>query len=556
MLILSVFIGFGGAYASIGFRYLINFIGNAFMLKKFSLEESSALHHEWGFLVIFIPVIGLFHSFLIIRYLASEARGHGVPEIMEANLFKGGKIRKRLVFLKALASALTIGAGGSVGREGPIAQMGAAFGSAIGQIFKVDKDTLRILLACGTTAGIAATFNTPIAAVVFSLELVVFEFKLRSFIPLVTSSVIATTVSRSFWGNIASFTVPSYSMVSEWELLFYLGLGLLCGLYAVSFTNLIYFAEDFISKIFRKAQFMMPVCGGLAIGLTGYFYPQIFGVGYETVSEMLKGNVEIQVLLVLIVIKLFAVVVTLSSGGSGGIFSPSLFMGAALGGAYGYLVNALFPYITASPGAYALVGMAAMFSGGSRATLTSIIILFEMTLDYHIIIPLMFTCVISDALSHTLMKDSIYTRKIRRKGLAIDLDMEVDLMYTHRVEEIMTTHVTTIYGYLNLKDAYEKAVKSNYHRFCVIDENNGFHGIVTFREIEKALSKLGEEVQVKDLKALRKEYVYENSLIKAACNKLSETNLKMIPVVEPKTLKIKGVVSRSDFFKINLLKEG
>jgi CIC family chloride channel protein len=199
--------------------------------------------------------------------------------------------------------------------------------------------------------------------------------------------------------------------------------------------------------------------------------------------------------------------------------------------------------------------MAAMFSGASRATLTSIIILFEMTLDYHIIIPLMFACVISDALSHTLMKDSIYTRKIRRKGLAIDLDMEIDLMYTHKVEEIMTTQVTTLPGDLCLKDAFDKSKKSNYHRFCVVDENNSFLGILTYREIENALKEFGEEVQLKDLKALRKEFVYENAFIKAACNKLSETNLKMIPVVEPKTLKIKGVVSRSDFFKINLLKE-
>lgn len=555
MLLFSTLIGILGAYASIGFRYLINLIQNLLMLQRgFSFEEHNPVYHPWGYWVVFIPVIGLSLSYLLIRYLAVEARGHGVPEIMEANLFRGGKIRKRLVFIKALASALTIGSGGSVGREGPIAQMGAAMGSTIGQIFKVDKDTLRILLACGTTAGIAATFNTPIAAVIFSIELIVFEFKLRSFIPLVVSSVFATTISRAFWGNVISFPVPQYTMVDARELLFYLVLGLLSGLYAVLFTNLIYYVEDLVAKMFRKVMFLAPICGGLAIGIIGIFYPQIFGVGYHTVTEILNGNVVIEVLAALLVVKLLAVVITLSAGGSGGIFSPSLFMGAALGGAFGYVVNAFFPHITASPGAYALVGMAALFSAASRATLTSIIILFEMTLDYNIIIPLMFACVISDALSATMMKDSIYTRKIRRKGLALDMDMEIDLMYTHRVEEIMTTISTILPGSMSLKEALQESGSSNFHRFPVVDENESFIGVITYRDIKAALNEMGDEAKLQDVKKLKKEYVVEGAFIKAACNKLSENNLKMVPVVEPKTLKVKGVIARSDFFKLNNLK--
>jgi len=554
MLFLSSVTGIVGAFAAIGFKYLIHFIQNLLMFKSASFGETSALDHSWGWLIIFVPVIGISLSTLIIRYLAIEAKGHGVPEIMEANLFKGGKMRKRLVFLKALASALTIGSGGSAGREGPIAQIGAAAGSTIGQWFKLNRDNLKILLACGTTAGIAATFNTPIAAVLFSLELIVFEFKVRSFIPLVAASVFATTISRMYWGNIASFSVPSYSMVDGRELLFYLGLGLICGLYGVGFIKLIYATEDYLLRWFRKFRWILPVFGGLAVGSIGYLYPQIFGVGYETVSSILQEAISVKLVAALILIKVVAVVITLGSGGSGGIFSPSLFMGAAIGGTYGYVIHAIFPGITATPGAYALVGMAAVFSGVSRATLTSMLILFEMTLDYNIIIPLMFACVVADAVSASLSKDTIYTKKIRRKGLDIDLDMEIDLMYTHRVEEIMTTVVGTLTAELTIKEALERFEHTYFHRFPIVDDKNQLIGIINSDELNDAREKHDETCKLKDIKGLRKEFTYRDSFIKGAYNKMMEKNLNSLPVVEGKSHNLIGVISRSDFFKINLLK--
>ncbi|RMD87769.1 MAG: chloride channel protein [Calditrichaeota bacterium] len=420
LLLLSAAVGVLSGFIAIGFRYLIYFFQNLFFFGNFSFENSdnALIHNHIGWTIIFIPAIGGLLVGLITHFFASEAKGHGVPEVMEAVSFNDGKMKYRTVFFKALASAITIGSGGSVGREGPIVQIGSAAGSTIAQWLKFDTYHIKVLLGAGAASGIAATFNTPIAGIVFALEIILMEVNSKSFIAMVIATFFGTIVSRIFLGSEPAFHLPAYAFHNNYETFFYLILGVLAGFAGLLLIKSVYFAEDIFNKI-KIYPFLKPAIGGLLVGCIGIFFPEVFGVGYITVSNILNHNILITTVILLFFAKFLAFIITIGSGASGGIFSPSLFLGATLGAAFGYLVNYFFPEISAPPGAYALVGMAALFGAAARATLTSIIIIFELTLDYKIILPLMFTCVIADLICWSYSKESIYTQKLARKRLSL-----------------------------------------------------------------------------------------------------------------------------------------
>ncbi len=354
-------------------------------------------------------------------YLAREAKGHGVPEVMLAVATFGGKIRARVAVVKSLASAVCIGSGGSAGREGPIVQIGSSLGSSLGQLLRLPESRIRLLVACGAAGGISATFNAPIAGVLFAMEVILREFTANSFAFVVFSSVTACAVSRSLLGNYPSFLIPEYRLVSVWELPLYLGLGLLAGIVSVGFIKSLYGVEDIFER-WHFREYLKPVAGGLAIGVMGVFFPQVFGVGYGPqptggpggLDLVLVGKIGLGMAALLCVLKVLATSFTIGSGGSGGVFAPSLFIGAMLGGAVGQVVHGLWPGMTAGPGAYAVVGMGAVFAGAARAPITAVIILFEMTGDYRIILPLMTAVVGASLLAQHLSRDTIYTLKIRR----------------------------------------------------------------------------------------------------------------------------------------------
>ena len=351
----------------------------------------------------------------ICYFYAREAKGHGVPEVMEAVALRSGHIRGRVAVAKILASAISIGGGGSVGREGPIVQIGATVGSYVGQLLKVSRDRLRTVVGCGAAAGIAATFNAPIAGVLFSVEILLGEFGVTTFSPIVLSSVTATTISRHYFGNFPAFEVPEYVVVSRWELLLYGGLGVLAALVAVLFVITLYKSEDTFDLI-PIPEYTKPVLGGLMIGGAIIFLPQLFGVGYGAINQALTGKLVWWVLLGLIFAKIAATSITIGGGMSGGIFAPSLFIGAMTGGFFGAMVNIWFPDITASSGAYALVGMGGVVAAATHAPITAIIIIFELTSQYTIILPLMITCIISTLLATALKKGNIYSIKLMRRG--------------------------------------------------------------------------------------------------------------------------------------------
>ncbi len=436
MLILAILVGCLGGLGAVGFRLLIQAL-QAVAWGEWNYSLDLVRSHPWWWIVL-VPTVGGMIVGPLVHFLAREAKGHGVPEVMEAVAVNSGFIRVRVVVVKSLASAITIASGGSVGREGPIVQIGAALGSSIGQLLRVSGGRLRTLAACGAAAGIAATFNAPVAGALFAVEIILGDFGVTQFSPIVISSVIATVVSRHFLGDFPAFEVPVYGLQSPWELLIYLVLAGFTAVVAATFIKSLYSLEDFCDRLPIRPWLLTPI-GGLIIGLIGLRFPEVFGVGYEAIDAALSGDLGLGVLASLLVVKLLATGITISTGGSGGVFAPSLFLGAMAGGLVGVVANELFPTITAAPGAYALVGMGAVVSGATHAPITAILIIFELTNDYQLIVPLMGACIISTLATTRLKPESIYTLKLLRRGVDISAGRELNILRSQRVEQVMVT---------------------------------------------------------------------------------------------------------------------
>src|SRR5664280_749470 len=413
LLFFATLIGVGAGFGAIIFRWMITFFQNLFFT-----QGQHTLAFLGSYYVIIIPAFGGVIVGLIVYFFAREAKGHGLPEVMLAVAIGGSRIRPRVAAVKALVSSICIGSGGSVGREGPIVQISSALGSTLGQLFRLSEDKKRILIACGAAGGIAATFNAPLAGIFFALELILREYGTRYFSSVVLSAVTATVISRTFLGSSPAFIIPPYELLSNWDILFYFVLGFLAAFTGWIFIKTLYKCEDIFNAL-KIPFFAKPAIGGLILGTIGLFFPQIFGVGYSSIELTLKGQLGLLIVLGLVGLKIIATSLTLGSGGSGGVFAPSLFIGAMLGSSFGSLIHLLFPAIPISTGAYALVGMAAVFAGAAQAPISAILILFEMTGDYKIILPLMIACVISTLVIKWISKDSIYTMKLRRRGIDI-----------------------------------------------------------------------------------------------------------------------------------------
>jgi CIC family chloride channel protein len=421
---LALLVGVGAGLGAIGFRYLIEactwlFAGHT---------DPSALGHFTNphvpvlgsYVVLVVPVVGgLLYGPLVYRF-APEARGHGVPEVMLAVHQNEGRIRGRVPLVKSLASAICIGSGGSVGREGPIVQIGSAIGSALGQVTRQAGANTKLLVACGAAGGIGATFNAPIAGVFFGLELILRDWETRSFGLVVLAGVVATAVGRIAFGSEAFLTLPPFTLVSGWEYPLYALLGVIAALVGIAFIRVLYGMEDAADRIWHGPAWLRPACGGVLLGLVLLVLPEMYGVGYPVLEGAIHGQYVVGLLLAFLVGKIVATSLTMAIGGSGGVFAPSLFIGAMLGSAFGIGAHDLLPTATAGAGAYGLVGMAAVFAAAGRAPITAVLIVFELTGDYSIILPLMLAVVVATGLSKLLSEDSIYTLKLRRRGIDIE----------------------------------------------------------------------------------------------------------------------------------------
>ena len=485
MIVVAIIIGILAGFSAIGIRAIIKFFSQLSFPGAGNLLEN-IIATPW-YLILLIPVIGGIIVGPIIYYFAPEAKGHGVPEVMQAILLKGGQIRGRVAVVKALASAITIGTGGSVGREGPIIQIGSSLGSVVGQFLRVSPKRLKTLVGCGAAAGIAAAFNAPIAGALFAVEIILMDFAVAQFSPIVISSVMATVISHTFEGNFTAFVVPKYQLASPVEIGFYFVLGAASGVVAFLFIKTLYFSEEFFDNRIKIPEYLKPALGGIGIGLIAIVFPEVMGVGYDSINIALTGNLIWYFAAALIFMKILATSLTLGSGGSGGIFAPSLFMGAMLGYFFGSFVHTYFPDITASPGAYALVAMGGLVAGTTRAPITAIIIVFELTNDYRIILPLMITCIMSMIVSTKLSRESIYTLKLVLRNIGIKEGMETNVMESIPIKNVYRKDFETINVGDNFNQIVNRVIRGKESDFPVIDSERHVHGMISINDIKDSI---------------------------------------------------------------------
>jgi CIC family chloride channel protein len=452
---------------------------------------------------------------------------------MEAVARRGGVIRPRIVAVTTLASALTIGSGGSVGREGPIVQIGSAIGSAIGQLLRLPSRQVRTLVGCGAAAGIAATFNAPIAGALFAAEVILLDFATARLTPIVIASVVATVVSRAVLGDNPSFMVPGWQLVSPWELLAYGVLGVGAGFIGVGFGSTLHAAERCFARL-PLPDLAKPAIGGLLVGVIGSQLPYVFGSGYGTINAALEGRIGIGVLALLLVAKLAATSITLGSGATGGVFAPALFLGAVAGGAFGGAVHTLFPATSASSGAYALVAMGAVLSATSHAPITAIIMIFELTQSISIIPPLMTSCVIATLVASTLRRDSIYTRQLVERGVDLLAEKDPNVLRSLRVRDLVDPDAERVSADASFQEVLDLVVRSPHAEFFVVDAKGALCGAISVTQLRRLLFEeeaLRHVVVAADLIEADRPSVRESDDLDGALQLLSSTGVAELAVV-------------------------
>jgi CIC family chloride channel protein len=560
--ILPAVVGLCAGLGAVGFRELIEgfqwvFFNRGAVVLDFLKDDYVAI----------IPIVGALLFGPLIYFLAREAKGEGPPEVMEAVAVKGGRIRSRVAIIKALASSICIGSGGSVGREGPIVQIGASIGSSIGQWLRMPEGWVRTLLLCGAAGGISATFNAPIGGVLFALEVLQRRFVPGNLVSIVIGSVTADAIAHQFLGQQPSFIIPRYTMASHWEILPYALLGIIAALAAVVFVRLFFKLEDLFGAL-RMPGYLKPALGGAVVGLIGLYYFDVFGVGYGGgyglggvytdlggVDRALLGEIGLTTLLVLMALKVVATSATLGSGGSGGVFAPSLFIGSMLGGAFGVMVHRLLPGITSASlaeasGSYALVGMGAFFAAAVHGPITAIILLFEMTRDYALILPLMTAVVFSVFVARSFSRESIYTFRLVRRGVDIDRQEAADLLGTVRVRQVMTRDFPTVLPSTPVVELINELHESGHHGFPMVDEEGNFAGVVTLEDVEAVMSRLEPGLTAGDIATKSPIVAYPDQSIHDAVAQLGGRDVGRIPVVDRRRPnKLIGVLRRHDIIR-------
>lgn len=561
ILVIASIVGIIGGFGAVGFRTLIEFIQTITVGGHENILVSvSALP---PYRKILLPVGGGLIVGPLIYFLGRETKGHGVPEVMDAVALRGGKIRSRVMFLKTFVSAVTIGTGGSVGREGPIVQIGSSLGSTFGQWLKVSQERLKVLVACGAAAGIAATFNAPIAGVLFSVEIILGNYAITTLVPLILSSVLATIVGRWYFGDIPAFEIPHYSLGYAWEIIPYIMLGILSGVLAVGFVKLLYAMEDAADKIPIKDWIKTPLILSL-IGFAVLKFPHIYGVGYDTISQVLKGEMGWLMLLLLIPVKMLATSTTLAAGGSGGIFAPSLFIGAVFGGFFGSILEQILPPdLALSSSAYAVVGMSAMVAGTTHAPLTAFMVIFEMTGDYKLILPLMLCSILASFIASILKKDSIYTMKLTRRGVDLSQGMEVSIMQTTRVRDVMSHDMVVLSEGTGFSELLSKVLSENEAYYYVNSEEGIYQGSFNVHDVKEVMNEktLAGLVVAKDLIPISASPAIEHDATLAECmRRFGIYEMEELPVIDNKeSNRLVGRVSRRDIINIynrEILKQG
>lgn len=543
-LLLAACVGVLTGFVVVGFIHLIDFIHDFFFI---------TVRAKLGFLgigaLILIPAIGGLLVGPIVTFFAPEAKGHGVPEVMKSIALRGGKIRGRVVVVKAIASALSIGTGASVGREGPIVQIGSALGSHLAQIFQFRELRIKNLVACGAAAGVAGVFNTPIAGVMFALEVILKDFGARSISTVAVAAVSASIVSRSFLGVAPAFKVPIYNLVSPYEIFLYLVLGVLSAFAAFLFISVLYKSEQVWDEWQGCPEWAKAALGGIILGCMGVFAPQVLGSGLSTIGETLLGNIPMQLMLALVFLKIFATSISLGSGSSGGVFAPALFIGAVLGGSFGKFFEGRTPFEIAPSGAYALVGMASVFAAGAHAPVTAILIVFEMTGDYQIILPLMITTVVAVSLSQALRRESIYTIKLKERGIDFESMSGTSVLASMQVRDVMVADFEQVPREMPAREVLQRMAKEKNKPFYVVDRNGDYVGEISRQELSVLLDKDLDAFLADDLVSSGPEICSEEDVLSHAAHFMTLHGVSEMVVMKNEQIKkVVGVLKSTDIF--------
>lgn len=553
----SLIVGVIGALGAVVFRGLIAFFHNLLFLGQWSVFYDTNAHtpaSPWGAWIILVPVLGAAGVAFLVGNFAPEAKGHGVPEVMDAIYYKNGKVRLIVAVIKSLASSLSIGSGGSIGREGPIIQIGASFGSSIGGWLRVPTWQRITLIAAGGGAGIAATFNTPVGGVLFAVEILMHEISARTLVPVAIATMTSSYIGRLILGNHPSFDIPKLSgwyfqVTNPYGMIFYLGLGVITGLVSVVYIRSIYAFEDFFEGRVPGGYYVRHMLGMLGVGIImyvllatrGHYYVE--GVGYATVQDVLSGELS-WFLLVLFVLKLLTTSLTLGSGASGGVFSPSLFMGATLGGVYGMAARLVFPGLPIAPEAFAVAGMAGVVAGATGAAMAAIVMIFEMTLDYTVIIPLTITVALSHGIRTLLQRESIYTMKPFRRGHAIPVALRADLHYLRQAKDMMDSQFATVPAAGSLEDWAEIAAQRPGVSYFLVHDGDTVFGFL----MRDFFPPKNPPVALRDLADARFVTVGENMQLFEVMNRmrLARASVALVTdgTVEPVVSHIRGLVAR------------
>lgn len=494
MMIIATVIGLMAGACNIIFRTIVHWVHAVFFeggKHLLGIELGG-----WHMLLLpLIPISGMILLIPLSLKFPGEVNGYGFTKFLRKVNLEGGYIKARSIALKIVATALTIGTGNSAGVEGPIAAIGGAAGSQVGQFFRVSGSRMKVYIAAGAAGGIAGMFNAPIAGIFFASEIVLLgTFEISSFAALVIASALSTVVTRAYYGENPAFPIPHYFMVNPFvEIPLYALLALIVGLVAVFHIHIFYWVRDKYETFHIHPQ-LKPITGAFIIGCIGIFYPQIMGDGYEFLEHVLNGEGAILLLFALIFLKIFATAITLGSGGAGGVFAPALFIGAMIGGCFGHIAHSLMPTVTANPGAYATVGIGAFLAASTHAPMTAIFLLFEMTGNYKIIVPIMLTSIIGTVVAGKFKHDSIDTVDFTREGIDIHEGREAAIMKSIRVGTAITEDVDFISERANINHLLEifRIAKDSFY-FPVVDDSGRMTGIISMQDVKNILHRAEEE---------------------------------------------------------------
>lgn len=559
--LLAVGIGILAGLAAEALHRLIGLITNITFYQHLSTHIVSPLDSPLGIFMIFIPALGGLIVGIMAKYGTPLVQGHGIPEAMEAILLKRSRIHPKVALLKPLSAGISLGSGQPFGAEGPIIQTGAAIGSLVGQIFSTTSTERKVLLACGSAAGLSATFGTPVAAIIFALELLLFEFRTRSFIPLVIASTIAAQMHLLILGTEPVFSIDPISFGNPAMLLFFMLLGGVSGGVAIGLTKGLYWIEDKFA-IIPLSHFLYPALGGLFVGIVGYFTPQltysgidVFGPGYYVIENILSSEYTVGFLAILLVSKAAVWLVALGSGTSGGTLAPIFMIGAATGAIFGMVIQELFPTLDIPLGAFALAGMAAVFGSSTRATFASIIFAFEMTRSYEALLPVMFTCVIADLVVTHFTQTSLLTEQLRRSGVLVHHEYEAERLAMIRVEEVMVKEPILLSVTMQVNELAEKIGQhdplfTRHHGFMVVDQAQLLMGILTYGDLQQALINGQSKAQLGEVSSLNPIVAYPETTVYDAMHLMWIHQIGRLPIVEqPSSKQVVGYLSRTQILR-------